>query len=134
VDDTFREVSIMVKVTPHENLVPDTRDRWVKGRSHHDFINNQLLAHRFIRAASQFFHLRKGSAVFSGDLHRCDEQPFTIKLWHEGKVVRTLVLKKLGYEGALHVEIQGDFNEAVGWDLIGHLAVDPSKPFVMAVS
>jgi hypothetical protein len=114
----------MVKVTPHDNLVPDVRDLFVRGNPHSDLIHNLLLAKDLIRGASQFFHLRKDAVIFSGYLQNHPDMLFSFNLWHEGVKVRELALR-LGFGGALHCEtVGGEFHDVVGWDLIGSLARD----------
>jgi hypothetical protein len=123
----------MVKVTPHENLVPDIRGTWVKSHPYHDFINNQIQAYKFIRAACFFFQLRKGGAVFSGNLRERKEGVFTIKLWHEDEVLRSIRISGLGYEGVLHAEVVGELAEVIGWDWIGSLALNKEDCLAAAV-
>lgn len=128
----------MVKVTPHDNLVPCVRDSYVLDFPHHDLIHDPLRARHLIRGASQFFHLRRDAVIYSGYLSDfglrnadCGEVPvdvFTIHLWHEGVRVRSLILSDLGYGGVLHCEtVGGRFEEVVGWDLIGALSLGTGR-------
>jgi hypothetical protein len=121
-DDTKRMVNIMVKVTLNDNLVPSTRDLWVRDRPHSDLTNHYDHAKRLIRAACQFFHLTRNAVIFSGYIQ---DEPgfFVINLWHEGNRVRSLVLSSLGYSGVLHADtIGGSFEAVVGLDLLGAIA------------
>ena len=126
----------MVKVTPNDNLVPCVRDSYVKDHPHHDLIHDLIRARAIIRAAAQFFHLRKEAVIYSG--YVCEgrsDEVFTINLWHEGVKVRSLVLADLGYGGVLHCEtVGGNFGEVVGWDLIGSLAAKKDGSFSAGAS
>jgi hypothetical protein len=112
----------MVKVTLNDNLVPSTRDLWVQDNPSSDLTHHYALAKKLIRAASHFFHLTRNAVIFSGYVHEESADPFSIHLWHEGELVRTLTLSNLGYSGTLHAEtVGGRFTDIVGWDLLGTL-------------
>lgn len=121
----------MVKVTLNDNLVPSTRDLWVQDNPSSDLIYHYPLALKLIRAASQFFHLRRDAVIFSGYMRMDSLESFSIHLWHEDELVRTLTLSNIGYSGALHAEtVGGRFTDVVGWDLVGSLAFDSGSLLV----
>lgn len=121
----------MVKVTLNDNLVPCSREKWVKGNPYSDLTLNILHARRLIRAAAQFFMLAKGKAVFSGYINEHEEGVYRIHLWHGEALLRTLEFTKLGYGGVMHVEIAD--REAISQDIFAPLTFLP-EPVMLAVA
>lgn len=119
------KVNIMVKVTLHDNLVPSSRDLWVRDHPFHDLTHNYVHATRLIRAAANFFHLKRDAVIYSGYIAERTNGEFRINLWHEGALIRSLSIDNLGYSGALHAEtVGGDLGQVVGYDMLSELALD----------
>ena len=103
----LRMVTTMVKVTLNKDLVPyagplPTRHLVTPSQ---DLTHNYFLACKLIRAVTVLFHLRRGTAVFSGYIFDRPDATFKIRLYHQGKQIRCLTFSNLGYGGVMHVEI-----------------------------
>jgi hypothetical protein len=114
------EVTIVVKITLNENLVP-SQSQWVKLNPLCDLTYNYFFARKLIRAAQFVFQIKQGAAVYSGYVNEHPIGPVSLHLSEKGVVVRTLLLSEIGFIGELFADVES-LEEAVSQDVFEGLA------------
>jgi len=139
VGETCTRGVTVIEVTLGKNLVTCERPTFPVLHPLVDLTEDLAAARTVISAAARFFWLHR-EPVYSGVARKLDSYdgetgPFGpcyyVQLWQDGRLLRTVAFRNIGYVGVLHVDLTGEepFRDDPYHDVIGTLCEGaPSLP------